>query len=461
MVTSFRSRLFWVSALIVGTVLLAMVGIGWSSVLNFQIERLDDRMCMEARRMHGPDFSADGGEWETNDVLTKLRLGSPDQLMLRLEPATHPARVQAEQRTTDINLDALAWEAPRAASDAPSHSDCSFASFQMNHRDWRAASVSTQDGRSFVAADLSATRADLQSALQRALFIMVPVALALTALGAWLLSSVTMRPVNRLRDAMKKLTQKDLNHRLSTDGEDREFAALIDVYNVMLARLESGFLQASRFSADAAHELKTPLTILQGRIEQAVQKSDNRDIQVDLIGLLDEVGRLATITRKLLLLSQADAGRLALQMMPIDITAMLHDLVLDASMLMADHSVLSQIDTGLVIRADALLLQQVLNNLISNAVRYSAPDGVVTVRGTTVDGGVQIIFTNACLAVSAQSRARFFDRFYRGDAARIGRADGYGLGLSLAREIARAHGGEIALLPTAPECVSVRLWLPH
>jgi len=106
-----------------------------------------------------------------------------------------------------------------------------------------------------------------------------------------------MRPVNRLRNAMQGVTRNALDQRLSAQGEDHEFAELIDAYNTMLQRLEASFHQASRFSADAAHELRTPLTILQGRIEQAVNRSDHRVIQSDLVGMLDEVGRMAAITR--------------------------------------------------------------------------------------------------------------------------------------------------------------------
>ena len=103
---------------------------------------------------------------------------------------------------------------------------------------------------------------------------------------------------------MRGVTKAALDQRLDAAGEDREFKELITAYNVMLERLQQSFQQASRFSADAAHELKTPLTILRGRVEQAIKKSDNRAIQADLTQLLDEVGRLAAITRKLLLLSR-------------------------------------------------------------------------------------------------------------------------------------------------------------
>jgi signal transduction histidine kinase len=316
-------------------------------------------------------------------------------------------------------------------------------------------------GRGLVAADLAATKADLQGAVNGVLTLVVPLALVLTALGAWLLSGLMMRPVNRLREAMKAVTGKALDQRLAGHREDREFRELIDAYNTMLARLESNFNQASRFSADAAHELKTPLTILQGRIEQAIQRSDQRAIQSDLIGMLDEVGRLTTITRKLLLLAQADAGPLALHLTRIDLTELLEGLMADTHMLVGAQTVSTSIEPGLILQGDAVLLGQLFNNLISNAVRYSVPDGWITVRSRRRRSGIEVIFANATHTIAPTERQRFFDRFYRGEAAYGQHVDGNGLGLSLAREIATAHGGELTLLSETQQDVTLQLWLPH
>ena len=124
---------------------------------------------------------------------------------------------------------------------------------------------------------------------------------------------------------MEAVNQQSLEHRLPAGREDREFKELIDAYNRMLDRLEASFHQATRFSADAAHELRMPLTSLQGQIEQAMRLSGDEPIQVQLSQMLDEAGRLSSITRKLLLLSQADAGKLALLRTPVDLSSMLQD----------------------------------------------------------------------------------------------------------------------------------------
>jgi heavy metal sensor kinase len=321
--------------------------------------------------------------------------------------------------------------------------------------------VTSNSGRGFVAADVAAATAELEEAVQGALAMVVPLALALVALVAWLLSALMMRPVGRLRDAMAGVSRKALDQRLSGEGEDREFRELIGAYNTMLARLEASFEQASRFSADAAHELRTPLTILQGRIEQAIRKAEQGNLQADLTDMLDEVGRLSAITRKLLLLSQADAGRLALHVTPVDLTELLDELLADARMFADGQKVSDAIERGLAVDGDVQLLRQLFNNLISNAVRYCPADGWVEVAGRRLPGGVEVTFANASHAISGEDRKKFFDRFYRGDPAHGRQIEGSGLGLSLAREIARAHGGDLTLEPGPADVVRLRLWLPN
>ena len=483
MTVSFRTRLFAVAALIVGAVLTTVITLGWSSVMKVEIERLDDRLCMEARRIATEPFHPDELPRLEADVALKLRLGSAEQLMLRFDPADGgPGFVSTRWNGAPLPED-LAWSASRrmeglappprrpqeelpdglqsiAAPARPAPGACSLASFTGQASEWRAARFDLPFGRSVVAANLAAMKLELQGTVARALTIVVPLALMLTALGAWLLASLSLRPVNRLRDAMKTVTQQVLDQRLPSDGEDREFKALIGDYNTMLARLEASFHQASRFSADAAHELKTPLTILQGRIEQAISRSDHRTIQTDLTDMLDEVGRLATITCKLLMLSQADAGRLALYRAQVDLTDLLDELMDDAQMLVTDQKVSSAIERGLVAQGDALLLRQLFNNLVNNAVRYCRAGGWIKVRGRALAGGIEVIFANQTPTIAEADRARFFERFFRGNSSHNRHIEGSGLGLSLAREIALAHGGELTLKSGSRNEVRLRLWLP-
>jgi signal transduction histidine kinase len=228
----------------------------------------------------------------------------------------------------------------------------------------------------------------------------------------------------------------------------------------MLDRLERSFQQASRFSADAAHELKTPLTILRGRIEQARRRPEARELHDELSAMLDEVGRLAAITRKLLLLSQADAGRLDIRYSAVNLTDTLNAMVTDIAMVVERRQFRHSIALGLVTQGDAVLLLQLLNNLISNALRYTPESGEINLIAHRKGASVCIEFSNSSLPISQAQRQRFFERFFRADEAHNRRVDGNGLGLSLAREIAKAHGGALDLAPSSHDIVSLLLTLP-
>jgi two-component system, OmpR family, heavy metal sensor histidine kinase CusS len=158
---------------------------------------------------------------------------------------------------------------------------------------------------------------------------------------------------------------------------------------------------------------------------------------------------------------------LALKLAPIDLSAMLDDMAADAHMLLADSPMLlpdqapsCSIERGLAVQGDALLLRQLFNNLVSNAVRYRSADGWITLSARAAQGGVEVVFANACAPIAPAQRDRFFERFYRGDASHNRSIEGNGLGLSLAREIAKAHGGVLGLLASAQEEVQMRVWLP-
>ena len=492
MIVSFRARLFVIAGLIVGAVLAAVLALGWSRVLAYEVQRLDGRLCMEARRLVTQPFRGDDMPRLQADIMGKLYVNRPEQLMLLFEANNGRANSQSSNETPAIAFDSPRWQlsqgtsAPAPPADEPEWQErrerppprregeesrparppgapegaCALASFESLGHQWRGARHGPPGQRGVVAVDLAATETELQSALAEALKLMIPMAIALTAIGAWLLSTLTMRPVYRLRDAMKDVTQKALDRRLPTQGEDHEFKVLIDAYNTMLARLEASFRQASRFSADAAHELKTPLTILQGRLEQALNKAVEPAVQHELAELLDEVGRLSTITRKLLLLSQADAGWLALQRTTINLSGLLDDVAADAQMMLTEQTLKCDIERHLLIQGDAVLLRQLFNNLISNAVRYCRARGEIKLSARTLPTGFEVVFSNATDVITAVQRAQFFDRFYRGDSAHNRQIDGHGLGLGLAREIARAHGGDLVLRDTALEIVMLQLTLP-
>jgi signal transduction histidine kinase len=216
----------------------------------------------------------------------------------------------------------------------------------------------------------------------------------------------------------------------------------------MMDRLEASFRQATRFSADASHELKTPLAIMQGELENALQAATTGSPEQQLFNnLLEEIQRLKTITRSLLLLAQADAGQLNLTREPLNLTATIENVIEDAHILAAEAKLNfeAELQPQVTLEADRALLHTALLNLLTNAVKYNEPHGRVALRLEIADCRILFTICNTGPGVPPEEQPRIFDRFYRVGRTGAARVDGIGLGLSLAREIVRDHGGELAL----------------
>ncbi|WP_309735119.1 ATP-binding protein [Chamaesiphon sp. OTE_75_metabat_556] len=326
---------------------------------------------------------------------------------------------------------------------------------------WRVHAMASSHVRIAIAMNLQTIEPEM-SGIRNAYLVSIPTLLVSIAIGAWLLSGNALAPIREVTQTLRQVTVKGLDRRVSVSGIDGEFVELLAVFNQMMARLERSFSQASRFSADAAHELKTPLSILQGELEQALQSAPpGSDLQQRLSSFLDEVRHLSTIVRKLLLLSLADAGQMQLTKTAVDLSELLTDLASDIELISPDLTVQMEIASGLNIPADRPLLIQVLHNLIGNATKYNLPAGWVRIEAGYQDRLVVVKISNRSNDIPASERAVIFDRFYRGDPARNKQVEGLGLGLSLAREIVYAHGGDLTLDPTPTGQTGFTLTLPR
>lgn len=275
------------------------------------------------------------------------------------------------------------------------------------------------------------------------------IGLALAGLGAMWTSKRAMRPLERVVSTAQRLTASDLAERIvSSRDDDREFAQLINVLNGMMQRLETSFQQAIRFTADASHELKTPLAIMLADLDDAVRHAAPGSVEHErFVSLFDEASRLKQITQSLLLLSQADAGRLPIHPETYDLSADLSRLLEDGEILceQADLTLEHHINPDVIVHADRALLRQVFQNLLSNAIKYNRPQGRVTLQLAQQDPQAVFTVTNTGPAIPSAHQSRLFERFFRGDQAHNRTNDGFGLGLNIATELARANGAELKL----------------
>jgi len=325
---------------------------------------------------------------------------------------------------------------------------------------WRIGQV--RRGSVLVQMGVNTTLSEAQLVVSIKRFGAFVVALCLIVCGvAWYLAGRAMRPIEHLTGVMERVRASDLRQRVAADEEVLEFERLVTVFNDMLDRLERSFLQSARFSGDAAHELRTPVSILQGELDRAFERAGAYpELEQALADMLDEVRRLDNVVRKLLMLSRADAGQLQVPMQALDLVPILRELADDLDMMAPERPLRLDLPPRMEAHGDADLLRQVLQNLVSNAVKYGVPEGWIAIAGRRTGTGWQIDVANASAGIAFEQRERLFDRFYRADHAYNRRISGVGLGLALAREIARAHGGELKLSECTPTQVAFSLTLP-
>jgi heavy metal sensor kinase len=297
----------------------------------------------------------------------------------------------------------------------------------------------------------------------RGYLIAGPIILAVVAAGGWWIARRALRPIDSITATAEQITARRLDQRLPVPSANDELRRLTNVLNHMIDRLEGSFRQAMRFTSDASHELKTPLTIIRGELESALREGGFAPGQERLlVNLLEETERLSRITEGLLLLSRADAGHLRVQRNPLDLAEILRDLLEDAEILAAPGEIAIEphLPAHAHIAGDNSFLRQLLLNLLDNAIKYNQPGGRVEVRLDRDSANWLVRVGNTGQAIREADAAHLFDRFYRGDESRNGNRPGHGLGLSICREIARAHGGEVRLHISRPGWTEFILELP-
>lgn len=369
----------------------------------------------------------------------------PNSRLPALEPASYTNKAYEINAPSPFRMPFNEYSLPRGP---PPHMHIRgpvFSTASIAHANWRIVGVGNESVNIFIGTNLAAFHAEVLRFVSF-LAIAMPIALVLLAGGGWLIARRALRSVSIITDIADRITTRALDQRIPKTEADKEFARLIDVINGMLGRLEKSFHQAVRFSGDTAHELKTPLTILQGELEQALQEEPaGSEAQQRYSVLLEEVQRLVAITRKLLLLSQADSGQMRLSLEPFCLSSAIEDMCEDITILAPDISVSKEIEPNLHVMADSDLMKQALYNLITNAVKYNRKDGWIKLAVHSERDMVKFTISNSGEDIPSADQSRIFDRFYRVSKSRNRTVDGVGLGLSLAREIVSAHKGELVL----------------
>ncbi len=303
-------------------------------------------------------------------------------------------------------------------------------------------------------------RRELSSVLA-VLALGLPLWIAAAAAGGYLLARRALSPAARMAEEARRITAESLSARLPVADPRDEMGQLGAVFNETLARLEASFDQLRRFTADASHELRTPLTALRAVGEVGLRSPRTPEEYRDMVGsMLEEVDRLSGLVDRLLTLSRADAGQVALERERFDLRALAQEVAHLMAPLAEERGVAVAVaGEPAPIVADRGVLRQAVVALLDNALKY-APRG--TAVRVTVAGPTLAVADEGC-GIAAEHLPRIFDRFYRVDTSRSrdgGGPGGSGLGLSIAQWAVRAHGGRIEVDSAPGKGSTFRIVLP-
>ncbi len=305
-------------------------------------------------------------------------------------------------------------------------------------------------GLTLIAGKLLGEREQMLAAYRLKLWLALATGALLAFLLGWLVSERGLRPVRQLTRRALAIDVQHLHLRIEDSAELSELRALSEALNQMLARLEAGFAQLSRFSEDLAHEMRTPLSNLMGQTQQTLRRVRSlEDYQSLLASNQEEYERLARMINNMLFLARTEQVDAAIHRQDIDLAETVEQLGDYFEGVAEEHQMRVVNEASGSLHADPDLLRRALANLIANALRYGATGTEVRVSCERTADNVVITVENSGEPIAAEHLPRLFDRFYRCDPSRAQPGDSGGLGLAIVRSIMQLHGGEVRVTSDA------------
>jgi heavy metal sensor kinase len=281
--------------------------------------------------------------------------------------------------------------------------------------------------------------------------------------GGYLLARQALAPVERMAAAAEEITATHLDRRLETPNPDDELGRLARTLNGMIARLERSFEEVRRFTADAAHELRTPLAILRNEAEVALRAPrDSEHYRTSLEDMLEEIEHLSQLSEALLFLFRGDAGLGGQIRGLVRLDEVAREIADHMRVVAAERSQTLVLDapSPCRVRGDQEQLRRLLVNLLDNAIKYTPASGTIGIEVWCEKNQARLVVSDTGIGIAAEDLPRIFDRFYRGDSSRSRRTEGNGLGLSICKSIAEAHRATIEVESEPEKGTRIILTLP-
>jgi heavy metal sensor kinase len=295
--------------------------------------------------------------------------------------------------------------------------------------------------------------------------LIFPIMVGAAVLAARRMSRRILTPVQLIASQARRISSSSLHERVPLNGTGDELDDLADVFNQTLTRLGASFQQLRQFTSDVSHELRTPLAAIRSVGEVGLARNGTREEYRELVGsMLEEVGRLTNLTDELLMISRADSGAIQLRCSDIGARGLVRETVAMLEPIAEEkrQRIILEGEGDGVIHADPVLVRQALINILHNAIKYSPPATDISVGLDTADSeAVTISVTDAGPGIAPEHLKRIFDRFYRVDQGRSRAEGGFGLGLSIAQWVVKAHKGELEVASAPGHGSTFEITLPR
>jgi two-component system OmpR family sensor kinase len=294
------------------------------------------------------------------------------------------------------------------------------------------------------------------------LFIIWIVAVLFSGMAVWVTMGQTLKPLGAITETVEQINRADdLSRRIPYSGpESDEIGSMVGSFNQTLERLEALFTSQQRLLADVSHELRTPLTVIKGNVD-LMRRMKSLDAE-SLTSIDQEAGRLTRLVGGLLLIAQAESGKLTLVMKKVELDMLVTEVFQEMSILAGGkvHVHLNEIDQ-VYVNGDRDRLKQVFINLVANAIQYTPSSGEVFLSLEQIKDQARVIVRDTGPGIPAEDLPHIFERFYRAEKSRTrGRSTGFGLGLSIANWIVERHGGRIEVVSQEGKGTTFAIWLP-
>ena len=284
--------------------------------------------------------------------------------------------------------------------------------------------------------------------------------LASLAIG-WVVGGRVLRPVDRITAAARRIQATNLSERIALEGPQDELKTLADTFDEMLGRLEASFTAQRQFVADASHELRNPLAVIQTNADVALW---DEGVPESARTRIEAVRRASERMRKLVddLLALARLELAAAQRSEVDLAQLVHEVGDELDPLARAHGLVLEQDaeSGVRVVADRDALKRALANLLDNAFRHSPPGAPVRITAARRNGSAVLSVADRGPGLTAEEQEHVFERFWRSDSARSRQSGGVGLGLAIVRRIAESHGGEVGVTSSPGAGSTFELRLP-